>query len=70
MSLVTLCDLCGERTGLSKARLTVASPVHPHKGDPIHERGQEIDVCLPCLARVPDLKTPHTIEELQHAVRR
>lgn len=70
MSQVTLCDLCGERTGLSKVRLRIASPVHPHKSDPIHERGEQIDVCLPCLVTVPDLSTPHPLEDLQHVAAR
>lgn len=67
MSQVTLCDLCGARTGLSRTRLTIASPVHPHKSEPIHERGEQIDVCLPCLETVADLSTPHPLEDLQHA---
>lgn len=70
MSQVTLCDLCGGRTGLRRASLRIASPAHPHKRDPIHERGEIIDVCLPCLETVPDLSTPHPLEELQHAARR
>lgn len=70
MSQVTLCDICGSRTGLSKTSLTIASPVHPHKSEPIHERGQQIDVCLPCLETVADLSTPHTLEDLQHAAAR
>lgn len=70
MSQVTLCDLCGGRTGLHRTRLTIASEAHPHKHDPIHERGQQIDVCLACLETVPDLTTKHTLEDLQHAARR
>lgn len=70
MSQVILCDLCGGRTGLSKTRLVIASREHPHKSDPIHERGETIDVCLPCLETVPDLTTKHTLEDLQHAAAR
>jgi len=70
MSQVTLCDICGARTGLSRVRLRIASPVHPHKSEPIHERGETIDVCLACIEAVPDLSTPHTLEDLQHAAAR
>jgi hypothetical protein len=70
MSQVILCDLCGSRTGLTKTRLVVASATHPHKADPIHERGETIDVCGSCLLAVPDLKTEFPLEELQHVVAR
>jgi hypothetical protein len=70
MSQVTLCDICGSRVGLSPARLVIASPVHPHKADPIHDRGQTIDICASCLVIVPDLKTDFPLEDLQHVVAR
>lgn len=70
MSRVILCDICGTRTGLANQRLVVASATHPHKADPIHERGETIDVCGGCLLAVPDLKTEFPLEELQHVVAR
>jgi len=70
MSQVTLCDLCGARTGLMRARVTIASATHPHKAEPIHERGETIDVCAVCLPTLPDLTTHHTLEDLQHAAAR
>ncbi len=68
MSLVRICDICGERTGLQATRLTVASEEHPHKGEPLRAAGDEIDACVPCTRAIPDLSTPHTLEDLQHLV--
>jgi hypothetical protein len=70
MSQVTLCDICGARTGFLRTKVTIASPVHPHKDEPIHERGQQIDACLDCLPLLPDLATSHTLEDLQREVAR
>lgn len=68
MSLVRICDICGARTGLHATRVTVLSDEHPHKGEPIREEGDEVDACGPCTRAIPDLSTPHTLEDLQHLV--
>jgi hypothetical protein len=70
MSQVILCDVCGARLAILKARLVIESPEHPHNREPISKHGEAIDVCLPCLIAVPDLKTEFNLEELQHVVRR
>jgi len=70
MSQVILCDVCGARLGILKTRLVIESPEHPHNREPISKHGEAIDVCLPCLIAVPDLKTEFNLEELQHVVAR
>lgn len=67
MSLVRICDICGERTGLQATHLTVISVEHPHKREPITD-GDKIDACQPCTRAIPDLTAPHTLEDLQHLV--
>ncbi len=68
MSLVRICDICGERTGLHATRLTVVSEEYPPRREPIQPEGDEIDACRSCLRAIPDLSTPHTLEDLQHLV--
>lgn len=64
MSLVTLCDICGQPAGSNAPRLQVAGQAHPHKGEPISE-DNGIDVCVPCLKAIPDLSTGETLETLK-----
>ena len=59
----TLCDVCGERCGLTVYRLKAAGPAHVHDGDLIVEE-EWLDVCPGCLAGVSDLTTTRTKEEL------
>ena len=59
----TLCDVCGERCGLTVYRLKAAGPAHVHDGDLIVEE-EWLDVCPGCQAGVSDLTTTRTREEL------
>lgn len=64
MSVRVVCDVCGELMPLRRYRLRVTGDPHPHTGEQI--RGLNvIDICGPCLERVPDLATERTALELR-----
>jgi hypothetical protein len=68
MSQITICDICGERIGVNRTRLTVASgPAHPHTHEEIAP--ERIDVCRGCLLRVPDLSSALALHELRTVVK-
>ena len=67
MSRITICDVCREPDGLTQ-RLQVAGPIYPHKGEMIGEM-EWIDICRYCLARVRDLSTAQSLDELQRTFR-
>lgn len=63
MSVRVICDVCAEVIVTRRYRLRVTGDPHPHTGEQI--RGLHvIDICGPCLERVPDLATERTVAEL------
>jgi hypothetical protein len=68
MSVVTICDICGERVGLAAVPVLVAGPTHPHSMERVYET-ETIDACRHCLAHVPDLSCPHDLDSLQRRER-
>ncbi len=68
MSVVTICDICGDPVGLAAVPVLVAGPTHPHSMERIRET-ETIDACRHCLARVPDLSTPFDLDTLQRRER-
>lgn len=67
MSQITICDICGEPTGLEKISLSINAVINP-RDDLGTEIFREIDACRFCIQSVPDLASDHALDELKRVV--